>query len=132
MKFHEVVIFTLWGNRKSNPQNTGCSADMCFERKIAPPSNASLRFSIQKASDAGLSLQQTIKDTNAELNSLQTPKPAVLLDSAVGVGTTAVDTVQSVVNTWQPLLDKLQIFCQAMDGIAAVCYLLFNLCYTSG
>lgn len=87
-----------------------------------PLAKATITFSVRiSEADQQEVLHQTLADTHVDIGLLTTPKPASLLDGAVEGGTSALDTVQSVVDDWSPLLDKLQIFCTIMDGVAEVC-----------
>ena len=49
---------------------------------------------------------------------MHTPKAVNLMSTTIEGGEVALDTVQSAVGDWQPLLDKMQIFCEVMDGVS--------------
>ncbi|KAF7798736.1 hypothetical protein EIP86_009961 [Pleurotus ostreatoroseus] len=94
---------------------------MSYERNLLPLDKATIRFSVTiSTDDPQEALRQTVLDTNSKIQLLASPKPATLLDGAVEGGTSALDSVQSVVDDWSPLLEKLQIFCNIMDGVAEV------------
>ena len=92
-----------------------------WERKISTSSNAILRFAVRKTiDDEGTAVHDTIDFTGSDLKLLQTPAPVAMMPSGVEGGRAIVDTVQSAIGGWQPLLDKLQIFCEVMDGVSEV------------
>ena len=98
---------------------------MSYERSLLPLDKATIRFSVTiSTDDPQEALRQTILDTDSKIQLLASPKPAALLDCAMEGGTSALDSVQSVVDDWSPLLEKLHIFCNIMDGVAEVCYVV--------
>ena len=100
---------------------------MSYERNLLPLDKATIRFSVTiSTDDPQEALRQTVLDTNSKIQLLASPKPATLLDGAVDGGTSALDSVQSVVDDWSPLLEKLQIFCNIMDGVAEVYNMIKN------
>ncbi|ETW77087.1 hypothetical protein HETIRDRAFT_174269 [Heterobasidion irregulare TC 32-1] len=59
-----------------------------------------------------------LKITEAALSDMHVlAKPA---DLAIGTSTSAFEPVTDLVEIWTPLLSKVQIFCQLMDGIAEI------------
>ena len=53
------------------------------------------------------------------LTSMQSPtKPMSLV---IGTSASALEPVKEFVDNWTPLLSKVKVFCDLMDGIAEVC-----------
>lgn len=103
------LLVYLW----SSPLPTETS----FERNLVPLSEATILFSVKiSEADPQDVLHQLLENTHINIEPLTTPNPDSLLEDAAS----AMDTTQSVVEDWSPLLDKLQIFCKIMDGVAEV------------
>ena len=93
---------------------------MCYERKIAPHSNATLRFNVKKIMNAQESVHQTLEYAGVDIATLSTPRVVRALPGAADKSTAALDLVESAASSWQPLLDKMELFCTVMDGVAEV------------
>ena len=93
---------------------------MCYERKIAPPTDATLCFCVKKSLDPQETVHQNLAYTGSDVAALSTRKVANVLEFVVNKSAVALDPVESTACGWQPLLDKLEVFCTVMDGVAEV------------
>ena len=58
------------------------------------------------------------KSAEDALSDMQSPSRSIGL--AIGTSASALRPVQDFVDNWTPLLNKVKIFCDLMDGIAEV------------
>jgi hypothetical protein len=74
---------------------------------------------------SGIELQmndasERAKDALAQMQSR--PAPVDCIEGAVGVITSGVENVVSIADTWDILLNKIELFTKIVDGIAEVGY----------
>lgn len=61
-------------------------------------------------------IRRVAEDALSNMQSLTTPVGLALKTSA-----STLQPVQNLVDSWTPLLNKIKMFCDLMDGIAEVC-----------
>jgi hypothetical protein len=77
---------------------------------------------ISKASDAtGLDMKEAVAQGKAAIDQMKrAPLPVGQIQGAVDSSPTVIGNIKSMSNTWGPLLQKIKLFTELVDGIAKV------------
>ena len=79
-------------------------------------------MAISKASDAaGLNMKEAVAQGKGAVDQMKlAPSSVGQIQGAVDTSATVISKVKSMSNTWGPLLQKIKLFTELVDGIAKV------------
>ena len=97
-----------------------CTCSLDVIEAISEGTNARVELHLEiKVENSQAEMANIRRSAEDALSNMQIPPKPVGL--AIGTSSSAFEPVKEFVDNWTPLLNKVKIFCDLMDGIAEVC-----------
>ena len=98
-----------------------CTCSLDVIEAISEGTNARVELHLEiKVENSQAEMANIRRSAEDALSNMQIPPKPVGL--AIGTSSSAFEPVKEFVDNWTPLLNKVKIFCDLMDGIAEVCH----------